>query len=230
METRIKRIGIVLLSVFLLSGVTGIFAQNDTVMGVLLDMNDKVIKNYPVSLGRVSPVKVKTDKNGIFTFINANLQDTLFIGDKKGRNLIAIPVNGYPFVTIKSLKGNFNTEYHYDANDQLLQHMQFAQKVRMRQASIITKEDIAEMGCRDVICVFQRLNGVVVTGRTVRVRGISTTINNNEPLFILDGMPISQDSLSTIPVGEIEYISVMKEATIYGARGANGAILINTRK
>jgi iron complex outermembrane receptor protein len=70
-----------------------------------------------------------------------------------------------------------------------------------------------------------------VNGRTVRIRGISTTVNSsNEPLFILDGMPISQDSLSTIPVGEIEYSSVMKEATIYGARGANGAILINTRK
>ena len=208
----------------------GVFAQNDTIMGVLLDLNDKVIKNYPVFLGRVSPVKVKTDKNGIFTFANASLQDTLFVGDKKGRNLMAIPVNGYPFVTIKSLKGNFNTVYHYDANEQLLQHMQHAQKVRMRQASIASKEDIAEMGCRDVLCVLQRINGVIVTGRTVRVRGISTTINNNEPLFILDGMPISQDSLSTIPIGDIEYISVMKEASIYGARGANGAIIINTRK
>ena len=209
----------------------GAFAQNDTVMGVLLDMNDKIIKNYPVSLGRVSPVKVKTDKNGIFTFMNANLQDTLFVGDKKGRNLIAIPVNGYTFVTIKSLKGNFNTEYHYDADDQLLLYMQRAQKIKMRQASTVTKEDIKEMGCRDVICVLQRLSGVMVSGNTIRIRGLTTSVNSsNVPLFILDGVAVPQETLNSIPIGYVEYITVEKDASMYGARGANGVIVISTIK
>jgi len=105
-----------ILAVFLLISQLSV-SHNDTISGVLLNNKNKVIKNHPVILGSVSPVTVKTDKNGAFTFANANLQDTLFVGDKKGRNLIAIPVNGYPIVVIKSLNSNFNTEYLTDPDE-----------------------------------------------------------------------------------------------------------------
>ena len=66
----------------------------------------------------------------------------------------------------------------------------------------------------------------------IRVRGIGT-INNTEPLYIIDGMPTDQDGMESVNPNDIESIEVLKDAAsgaIYGARAANGAILVTTKK
>ena len=65
----------------------------------------------------------------------------------------------------------------------------------------------------------------------IRVRGIGT-INNSNPLYIVDGMPI-EGGLDYINPSDIESIEVLKDAAsgaIYGARAANGVILVTTKK
>lgn len=65
----------------------------------------------------------------------------------------------------------------------------------------------------------------------VRVRGIGT-INNSDPLYIVDGMPIG-GGLDFVNPNDIESIEVLKDAAsgaIYGARAANGVILVTTKK
>ena len=216
-----------LLAVLLLISHLG-YTQNDTITGVLLDINSKVIKNYPVTLGKVFPVTVKTDKYGIFTFPNANLQDTLFVGDKKGKNPVAIPVNGHPFVTIKSLKGNFNTEYLSEPDAQLVRSLQQAENDRRKSSTSLNRDDIEKSGCRDVVCLLRRMSGVTVYGNAIRIRGMANSLQGaSDPLIVLDG--VQTDNLN-IPVEDIEHISVLKDASMYGVRGANGAIVIHTRK
>jgi len=64
---------------------------------------------------------------------------------------------------------------------------------------------------------------------TVRVRGTST-INNSDPLYIVDGMPV--DGMDFLSANDIESIDVLKDAAstaIYGSRGANGVVLITTK-
>ena len=64
---------------------------------------------------------------------------------------------------------------------------------------------------------------------TVRVRGTGT-INNSDPLYIVDGVPV--DGLDFLNPNDIESINVLKDAAsaaIYGARGANGVVLITTK-
>lgn len=64
------------------------------------------------------------------------------------------------------------------------------------------------------------------------VRGISTT-NNTKPLFVIDGIIAQDYNIDWITAHEIENISVLKDAAataIYGLKGANGVIVINTRK
>jgi TonB-dependent starch-binding outer membrane protein SusC len=67
------------------------------------------------------------------------------------------------------------------------------------------------------------------TNPVIRVRG-SSTINNNDPLYVVDG--IQTDNINNINPADIENISVLKDAgaTIYGAQAANGVILITTKK
>ena len=65
---------------------------------------------------------------------------------------------------------------------------------------------------------------------SVRVRGGGSVTQSNEPLYIVDGFPVG--SITDIPASEIESIDVLKDASstaIYGARGANGVILVTTK-
>lgn len=70
------------------------------------------------------------------------------------------------------------------------------------------------------------------TTPTIRVRGISSINAGNEPLVILDGAPYDGD-LNNINTQDIESMTVLKDAAsnaLYGARGANGVIMITTKK
>ena len=86
-----------------------------------------------------------------------------------------------------------------------------------------------------------KIAGVVVSrtddgGIAVRIRGSSSFSGNNEPLYVLDGVPITpgpNGSLMGINPYDIQSIKVLKDPadiTMYGVRGANGVILIKTKK
>ncbi len=67
---------------------------------------------------------------------------------------------------------------------------------------------------------------------TVRIRGFGSVNGNRDPLYVLDGVPYS-GSINAINPTDIESTTILKDAAataIYGSRGANGVIVINTRK
>lgn len=68
----------------------------------------------------------------------------------------------------------------------------------------------------------------------IRIRGSRSLVGNNEPLFVLDGAPVGTgyNSASSIDVNMVESIRVLagSQAAIYGARGANGVIVITSKK
>jgi TonB-linked SusC/RagA family outer membrane protein len=67
-------------------------------------------------------------------------------------------------------------------------------------------------------------------GATIRVRGLGT-LNDNTPLFLVDGIIVS--NIDVVNPNDIESISILKDAAsaaIYGAQGANGVVLITTKK
>ncbi len=70
------------------------------------------------------------------------------------------------------------------------------------------------------------------SGSTIRIRGIGSINSSNSPLIVVDGMPYD-GALSSINPMDIETISVQKDAAanaIYGARGANGVIMVTTKQ
>lgn len=112
--------------------------------------------------------------------------------------------------------------------------------------------DVPDVGIQNALQ--GRASGVQVTknsgtpggGIDVRVRGSTSISANNQPLFVVDGVPIISGSFSQNGVGnagtnaladlnpnDIESIEVLKDAStaaIYGSRGANGVVLITTKK
>lgn len=68
---------------------------------------------------------------------------------------------------------------------------------------------------------------------TFQIRGTNSINSGTAPLFILDGVPISSSDFNTISPSDIESISVLKDASstsIYGARAANGVVVITTKR
>lgn len=66
---------------------------------------------------------------------------------------------------------------------------------------------------------------------SIRVRGGMSITQSNEPLYIIDGFP-SEDGISDLDPGEIASIDILKDASataIYGARGANGVVVVTTK-
>ncbi|AYB30013.1 SusC/RagA family TonB-linked outer membrane protein [Chryseolinea soli] len=74
-------------------------------------------------------------------------------------------------------------------------------------------------------------SGKPSAGFSIRVRGATSISGNNEPLYVVDGVPSSDTR--TLNPADIESISVLKDASsaaIYGAQGANGVVLITTKR
>ena len=89
-------------------------------------------------------------------------------------------------------------------------------------------------------------SGVAGAGSLIRIRGVGSLSAGGDPLIVVDGIPISQDNfltgsrnaqnnnpLASINPNDIESIEILKDASsaaIYGSRGANGVIIITTRR
>jgi TonB-dependent SusC/RagA subfamily outer membrane receptor len=80
-----------------------------------------------------------------------------------------------------------------------------------------------------------RVSGLSITGdyNSVHVRGTTSIRGANEPMYILDGVPIDATTAMTMPTSNIASITIVKDATasaIYGSRAANGVIIIETKR
>ena len=205
------------LSIIILSFSSQILlAQNDTLVGVLRDISDKIIKRYPVTLGSQNPITVKTNKHGVFTIPGANLNDTLFVTIKKTRNVVKVPVNGYNYITITLENSTFNAKRSFEPDEALKE--------------IMDKEEIQKTGCRDLYCLLRRMSGITFADGSVRIRASVSLNSPSDPLVVVDGIPMDLSVLNTIPVEDVSELKVLKDAGEYGVRGANGAIVIKTGK
>lgn len=77
-------------------------------------------------------------------------------------------------------------------------------------------------------------SGMVGSSMNIVIRGNSSVTQDNSPMFIIDGFPVEDPNIgATINPNDIESIDVLKDASaaaIYGSRGANGVIIITTKK
>jgi TonB-dependent starch-binding outer membrane protein SusC len=118
------------------------------------------------------------------------------------------------------------------------------QTVRRRDVlasvSSVGAKDLKDIPINDAAAALNgRLAGVTATSAEgspdaavrVRVRGGMSITSSNEPLYIIDGVPV-ESGLSTLSPQDIQSIDVLKDAAataIYGARGANGVIIVTTK-
>ncbi|SFW79876.1 TonB-dependent receptor plug domain-containing protein [Chitinophaga sancti] len=108
--------------------------------------------------------------------------------------------------------------------------------------SVISKSEIMSSNPSNVLLSLQgKLAGIIVNqpsgnpgdAVSVQIRGINSLAKNDNPLYVIDGIPFQGNIINTINPAEILTISILKGAdatAIYGSRAANGVILFTTKK
>ncbi|BDC98260.1 TonB-dependent receptor [Persicobacter psychrovividus] len=103
-----------------------------------------------------------------------------------------------------------------------------AEAIIARQSSDVTNSLAGQLSGVQI----QSSNGQPGESAKIRIRGVGSMASSNEPLIVLDGIPYDGD-LSSINPQDIASLTVLKDAAsnaLYGARGANGVIMITTKK
>ena len=227
------RILFVLLSV--LSSV-GAFAQQITVTGIVTDASDGSEIPY-------ASIHIK----GTMTGVSADLQ---------GKYTITAPADGVlvyssiGYLTLeKNIAGQKEMSVALEPDTEMLEEtivVAFGTSTKESftgSAAVVGANEISRVQSSDVT---RALDGVVAgvqmttssgslgSSPSIRIRGIGTISSSveKEPLYIVDGVPYSGD-LNNLNPSDIESMTVLKDAAsnaLYGARGANGVIMITTKK
>ncbi|MBP5486166.1 MAG: SusC/RagA family TonB-linked outer membrane protein, partial [Bacteroidales bacterium] len=105
--------------------------------------------------------------------------------------------------------------------------------------SHVSTEELTAYPVTDPIYALQgRVPGVVISQNTgspegdytIRIRGVNSIKGSNDPLYIIDGIPSSTASINTYDIESLEVLKDASATAIYGSRGANGVVLITTKK
>lgn len=103
-----------------------------------------------------------------------------------------------------------------------------AENLEVKSVSNISQALAGEVAGVNVI----NTSGQPGTTSTIRIRGYGSVNGNRDPLYVVDGVPFS-GSINSINPADIKTTTILKDATataIYGSRGANGVVLITTKK
>ena len=208
---------------------TMVSAQQVNVSGVVKDATGETV------IG--ASVMVKGTKTGTVTDFDGKFH----VECTPGATLV-ISYIGYQTQEVKAADG-MNVVLQEAAND--LNEVVVTGYTTQRKAdltgaiSVVSVDDIAKQNENNPIKALQgRVPGMNISAdgspsgtATVRIRGIGT-LNNNDPLYIVDGIP-TKAGMHELNGNDIESIQVLKDAasaSIYGSRAANGVIIITTKK
>ncbi len=159
----------------------------------------------------------------VYSFIGYKAQEIAFTGqtllniqlESDSENLDEVVVTGYGI----QKKGTYTGSVEVVSADKIAQVpvASFDQALQGRAPGVISVGSSGRPGA----------------AATVRIRGVSSINAGNDPLYIMDGVPITAGQFSSLNQNDIENVSILKDATatsLYGSRASNGVIVITTKR
>ena len=226
-----------LLLLFLLPAIA--FAQPKTITGTVTDSKGQAVPGVTVRVKGGNTVATTAD-NGTFTISAAT-----------GATLVFTAIN---FDPVEQRVGTGNTvtatlaEKTTSLNDVVVVGYGTRRKIDLTgTVNSLQSEEITKARATNAQEAMQgRLPGVDIrrsSGKpgadfNIEIRGANSITGNTQPLYVVDGIPVGQNGAATNPINDInpadiERIDVLKDASstaIYGSRGANGVIIITTKR
>jgi TonB-dependent SusC/RagA subfamily outer membrane receptor len=204
----------------------------DTLVGLVVNLKGKAMKNVKV-LSKTSDV-ISTDKKGIFVIAGPTKPDTLTLV-LSAKDMASIPVADMNF--LKIMINDKKLHSVNPAKDEIID-IGYGSVKKSRQSSStssVTGEELLKTGESDLVrALAGKIPGVRIAylsdgTPTLRIRG-ATSIKeeNNSPLFVVDGN--ITDNPGLINIADIARVDILKDGSIYGSRGANGAVIVTLKR
>jgi len=211
---------------------TSLFAQNITVKGTIVDAKTKEAVPYASVVVKGTSSYTTSGEDGSFS-IEAPSKGTLQVV-LIGYATQDVEVNGRSVLSIEMI-----SEFDQLAETIVIGYGTQQKKLITGSSVQVKGDDIAKLSTTSAVGALQsQTPGVTIIqnsgqpgqGYKVNIRGIGT-IGDSEPLYVIDG--VAGGSLEALNPADIESVDVLKDAAsaaIYGARAANGVILVTTKK
>lgn len=223
------------LSMLLLAIVAiGAYAQQNKVTGTVVDANGEPI------IG--ASVIVKGTSNGGVTDLDGNFT----INNVQPNQSIVVSYIGYTSQTL-AVNGKSNFQIVLKSDDKLLDEVVVVGYGVQRKSDVtgalahLDSKELTKMPVSNALEGMQgKAAGVDITNSqrpgevgSITIRGSRSIGASNNPLYVVDGMVIQNGGIENLNPQDIESIEVLKDASataIYGSRGANGVVLVTTKK
>ena len=215
------------------------FAQQIVVKGIVKDTTGEPIIGANVIVKGTTNGTI-TDFDGNF-LLNANKGDIIiisFIGYRSQEAQAAASMNIILKDDTELLDEVVVIGYGSVKKDDLSGSVVAIKAEEMNKGAVTSPQELI-MGKVPGLSVSQ-VDGAPGAGSTIRIRGGASLNASNDPLIVIDGIPVSNDAapgtpnaLATINPNDIETFTVLKDASataIYGSRASNGVIIIQTKK
>lgn len=243
---------IILLLILVCTGMSQLAAQ--VISGTITDENGEPLPGASVIIKEQPTVGATSDFEGQYTLSGFKpgsfTLEFSFIGYETKQFPLEIAATGKRTVTVRLAESNSQL-------DEVVVVGYGVQRKRDVTGSIVSlgSKDITETPTQSFESSIQGKaagvqvitgSGLAGSGSVVRVRGVASISASGDPLYVVDGIPITQDyflkgntgamnnnPLATINPNDIESMEILKDAAataIYGSRGANGVILITTKR
>jgi len=216
-----------ILFIFLFASAGISSAQENTVTGSVTTLNDIAVVNAEVKV-LSSKVTVFTDSLGKFK-VNCSLKDKIKIS-ANGFNSQKVKVNKYTEdlsvnLKLKPKEENIDVAVGYGHIKEKDKNYAISSVRNNDKNNFSSYTDIKEVILNISPSIAYRNGGFVI-------RGEGSLLGSNSALIVIDGMASDMSRLSALPPSVVKSIDVLKgaAASIYGTRGANGVIIINTKK
>ena len=212
----------------------GAFAQSKTVSGTVLDKTGESVIGASVVVKGTTNGTI-TDFDGKFTLQNVPDNGT-----------IQVSFVGYKTVDIQ-VKGQSTVKIILEEDTETLDEVVVVGYGVQKKSDVtgamarVTSKVIEDRPVQNALQAMQgRVTGVDITSNNrpgelgdIRIRGNRSLTADNNPLYVIDGIPMSAGSIADVNPSDIESMEILKDASataIYGSRGANGVILVTTKK
>lgn len=232
MKSKIK---ILITMAFLFIGAGTISAQSLTVTGKVIDSEGYEVIGGNVTIKGKPGTGTITNVTGDYSITVDNAAKDILVFSYIGMQTQEVPVKG---------QSNINVTLKTDAvmleEVVAIGYATVKRKDLTGSVTSIKSDELMKVPTSDVTqALAGRMAGVQVaqsdgqpgSSISIRVRGGISITQSNEPLYIIDGFP-TEDGMASLDPAEIETIDILKDASataIYGARGANGVVVITTK-
>lgn len=208
-----------------------LYAQNATLKGVIVDETDTPLIGATVQV-KGTPTGSITDFDGNYT-IKANKGAVItfsYIGYKTQE----IKFTGQPTVNIKMIPDNQTLDEVVVVGYGTMKRSDLTGSVASIAAKDVegfkTSSVAGALGGQIAGVQITSTDGTPGAGFSINIRGVGTLTGDSSPLYIVDGFEV--DDIDYLSNSDIESIEILKDASssaIYGARAANGVVLISTK-